>query len=218
MAWSIHESINSLGIVVTAVLAIYSIVEQKGSEELVIRTSQKDFTSTVDATEGAYVENGTAVPVIGPVSWNFEVYNPSDKPVTITEHSVYLLSDEGMSVMYTSMNDVISYQADASKSFQVPLQLGPRAVEKLRLSLSLPIFPTDSQRNTCLGEPGLLVDVEHCFILKGTDFFGNSMKVETELFPGMKSHTFQGPLEGPSFLLELKSGDGSSHRTSFSYY
>lgn len=218
-----HETVNSIGVIVAIVAAFSSLYQQYKStpDDLKLTTNGRIISDSIVSMidhGGPNKEADGLDPVIGPIPWKVLAYNPTARPVTVTDFKMSYLSPAGRQIDYSAMNKTMSTAQDSTQSVPLPDQISPGEAKAYVLSVYMPIHPTDQQRAACLGKELSLLELERCFYQHGTDLFGNRVEKTVEQFPGMFTIGYSGTLSGPQFIMEMKTGDGSSEIINLSYY
>lgn len=214
----INTTIAILGLVVASVTA-YSEFRTKPDDLSVTskgRIISQDVLS-VNAGIGPTRDAGIFGPLVGPISWEIQVFNPSARPVTITAFKVFHPSGFGPMSHYSGMNEKLAVKGSSSVELALPDVISEGHAKTYTLSLYVPTKPTVEQERICLNENKPLLDLERCFYSLGTDLFGNRAIKSEYTSPDMQVISYGGIPAGPEFILEIETGDGSKNRISLIY-
>lgn len=209
------------GLIIAALTYIYTVQYKPDKLKITLRNRVLDV-GTIDIIHnGAYDLNNIGFdPVIGPLAWNIEVFNPISRTVTITDFKVYYTSASGRASQYSRMKPTLSSRQNAGETVALPISIPSGEAKAYILSLYVPIHPNIKQEEFCLSEGQDIFGIERCFGGFGSDLFGNPVETEVVDYPDLKStsYTYKSFPKGPSFLLELETGDGTKESLELGYF
>ncbi|HFG2073474.1 TPA: hypothetical protein ACGF3P_003349 [Vibrio cholerae] len=216
----IQENLNTVVGSAGFLLALFTAYHQFGFtpdkidvESKLVRSFESIFTKKYSFTD---LETNFRTDVAGPVYWKITIYNPSDRPVTIKEQGVELITDKGDLVQYRQLVHSVFNQKNNKQTF--PLTLESRKAYVLFLGLNLKVTPKIS---SCYGMNSSVYEVELCSYRKGVDIFGNQVDYKEFISPvdTYGYNVFFGKdVQSPEYVLTFKTGDGNKFRTRLAYY
>ncbi len=156
---------------------------------------------------------------IGPISWRFQVYNPTNKSISLTNFSMTHITKEGRCSSYSNLPFDVSRATSPNEVVSGAETIGPNEARSYMVTGYLPIQSTQEQRENCLIRSENLFELEQCFVLHGTDFFGREIVVSTSQDDNLSvtTHSFVAYQAQDQLLLTLTLGDGSKDELEFSY-
>ncbi|WP_164660130.1 hypothetical protein [Tropicibacter sp. Alg240-R139] len=214
-----HEVINSVGVVTTPIISLFTAWHQFSPKSDTITLASDGRLETGSALEvqpfGApNLESGKSQPVIGPVTWKLRVHNFADKAVSIVGFDAFLLSDDGSPIQYSSMKERLLRYSPAMEAQSLPEKIPPNESRAYLVSLHVP-FVSDEDKK-CGETEKTWHDLERCFFQNGRDPFGNKV-THREFSGGGFMATMDEAFKGPRFVVLLETADGSVFSTQISF-
>lgn len=213
--------VTAIGVIIAALTYIYTIQYKPDELKITLRNRVPDATAMDIVHGGAYnLRNSGLDPVIGPIAWNIEVFNPASRTVTITDFKVYYTSASGLESEYSAMKPSLSSRQNADEVVDFPIVIPSGEAKAYVLRLYVPIHPNIEQKESCLSEGQDVLEIERCFGSFGSDLFGNPVKIEVVDYPDFKitSYTYKSLPKGPRFFLEFETGDGTKEGIGLGYF
>jgi hypothetical protein len=147
-----HETINSIGVVfgigLSAITAWHQFAPK--NDTIILTTESRveiGARMEIDPIGTINPASGENQPVLGPVTWKLRVHNPTDRSMSLVSFEVFLLTEDGSSIYYSTMREQLS-SVDAPMSIQpLPVNIPPHESRAYLVSLFVPyaaegLFPT----------------------------------------------------------------------------
>lgn len=146
-------------------------------------------------------------PVIGPMKWNIQVYNPTNRTVSLANFKVRYIAKDGTTPEYSRMQPVLAERNGDSAI--LPISIPSGEVRTYTLSLFVPIDPTEKQKDQCLEDGQSLHEIEVCFAANGTDIYGNRLTYSSQEALGsvLHSYSYDAMPLSPQFIIDIETGD-----------
>lgn len=225
-----HETLNSIlggmGLVI-AIFTAWSQFKPEPDNVSVVNEGQIGSSQSIEVNAFGpplFVEDDSLEkvnPIIGPVLWKVRVFNKTNRTVSVIGAEVFLLGTENRRMTYSRMGGVKSDFRTPDVPVSFPDNLPAQEGKAYIVALNIPINERDLGQAPCLQNIGSVREIERCYFKSGRDLFGNP--VEANFNPENPSEFFHaswpdGQAKQPRYLLQLKTGDGSSFFVELPYF
>lgn len=157
---------------------------------------------------------------IGPISWDFKVYNPTTKPISITQFSPTYITQNSRYVMYSNLVFEISDSSDINEPVSEVETIGQNEAKSYVLKGFVPIQSNRQQKENCLKIKHTLIGLESCFADYGSDLFGRELRKEIRKDNGdlvVTTLSIVNYEHRNQILLTIVLGDGNEEALELSY-
>ena len=215
-----HETVNSLfsglALLISGLAYYGQYLDNSDELSIVVKDASRDYIVNVIKDVRYYDdETDTDHPVVGPLLYRIQIFNPTNRNVTITDHEVFPLNGKGDPDFYFGYGgNLLNF--DDFRPIPITVELPPGQARFFWLKINIPIISTESLRQECLVGDEPLYDIEWCFLNNGYDIFGN--KVQRDFVSPLYYHAQADKESGPSFELKITTGDGTDEKAVFHYY
>jgi len=219
-----HETANTFIALAALVLAVFSTVKQliPAGDSITLTTEAKVNLSKPISIISERIQlsaDGYSNALIGPIFWKIRVYNNTDRSVSIVDSEVFLIAGGGGKMFYSEIDGELIPADLKIPLILFPDNIAPHEGRAYIIKLNIPIRPDSDNETSCLKNVYSLKALEHCFMRKGRDLFGNEVEA---VFDPVDDSLFYAEwpsiMKEPVFSLMLKTADGSEFFTEISYF
>lgn len=171
----VHESINSLGVLIGIALGGVSLYLQLAPKESEVSFSPATVVTTDDRLELRPYPSKPDQELFGPITWKLIINNDSDRAISIVRNDLPTIEVGDDRFYTTGIFDGI-FELDGS-SISYPLTIQAFESKAVAVRGYLPTGDMSPARKTCVGKNLAVSDYMQCMIHEGTDAFGNDLEV-----------------------------------------
>jgi hypothetical protein len=219
--FSTHEllsnSISLIALILSIITAYFQFKPQNESIQIV--SQQKILTGyAIKIGIGGLPlpNNSVSTNEIGPITWKIVVFNPTERPLSLTDLSVRYAHPQG-DIQQSGMLLNIASGTDRI-AIDFPIQIAAREAKSIFISLKIPVkLPSDKNILRCKENLSSIENFESCIYNFGFDIFGNSVK---RLVPKQFGGIVQWDKwpDAPIFRATIRTAGNASAATILTYY